>query len=196
VQAHQLAAREVLAVELEEARIAELMATGMPIRAHMAHLDEKAADLLVESFVAHYRREREGLAQPFPGIRELLGDLRKGGVRVAVVTSKLREDSVAELAATGLDGSVELVIAFEDTDEHKPAPTPHLEALRRLGAGAGVGIGDLPSDVRSARAAGLGALAVSWGYGDPAALREAGAECVCDTVEELAQALQRRIVEN
>jgi pyrophosphatase PpaX len=186
----------VLSIELDEARVAELMATGMPIRTHMAHLDEAAADLLVESFVAHYRREREGLAQPFPGVRALLRDLREQGTRVAVVTSKLREDSIAELAATGLDESVELVIAFEDTDEHKPAATPHLEALRRLGAEGGVGVGDLPNDVLSARAAGLGALAVSWGYGDPAALREAGAESVCDTIEELAQALQRCVVQH
>jgi pyrophosphatase PpaX len=186
----------VLTLELEEARVVELMATGLPIRAHMAHLDESAADILVESFVAHYRREREGLAQPFPGMRDLLRDLREHGVGVAVVTSKLREDSVAELAATGLDESVELVVAFEDTDEHKPAATPHLEALRRLGADGGVGVGDLPNDVLSARAAGLGALAVSWGYGEPEALRKAGAECVCDTAEELAQALQRRVVED
>jgi pyrophosphatase PpaX len=189
VQAHQLAAREVLAVELEETRVLELMATGAPIRAHMARLDEPAADVLVESFVAHYRREREGLARPFPGMRRLLRRLRDRGIRVAVVTSKLREDSVAELAATGLDETVELLIAFEDTEEHKPAAAPQLEALRRLGAAGGVGIGDLPSDVLSARAAGLSALAVSWGYGEAKALRDAGAEHVCEAPGELEQRL-------
>jgi phosphoglycolate phosphatase-like HAD superfamily hydrolase len=186
IQAHQLAAREVLALELEEARILELMATGAPIRAHMAHLDATAADVLVESFVLHYRREREGLARPFPGMSELL---RRLEVPVAVVTSKLREDALAELATTGLEDSVELLIAFEDTDEHKPAAAPHLEALRRLDASGGVGIGDLPGDVLSARAAGLAALGVAWGYGDPAALREAGAERVCETADQLEQAL-------
>lgn len=186
----------MLEVELEETRVLELMATGVPIRAHMAGLDAAAADLLVENFIEHYRREREGLARPFPGISRLLRDLRRRDVPVAVVTSKLREDTLAELAATGLDAHVQLVIAFEDTDEHKPGPAPQLEALRRLGASSGVGVGDLPNDVLSARAAGIGALAVSWGYGDRDALRRAGAECVCDTVEELAQALERRVVEH
>ena len=186
----------MLSVELEETRILELMATGAPIRAHMMQLDETAVDLLVESFVAHYRREREGLARPFPGMTSLLRGLRADGIRVAVVTSKLRDDTLAELSATGLDEHVEVVIAFEDTDEHKPAAAPHLEALRRLGASGGVGVGDLPGDVLSARAAGLDALAVSWGYGDPAVLREAGAELVCETPEELAQALQGRVVEH
>ena len=193
IRAHQLAAREVLALELEEARIVELMATGSPIRSHMARLDEPAADVLVESFVAHYRREREGLARVFPGMGGLLRRLRSRGIPVAVVTSKLREDTLAELAATGLDESVEVVIAFEDTEEHKPAPAPHLEALRQLGASGGVGVGDLPGDVLSARAAGLSALAVAWGYGDPAALRDAGAERVCETALELGTALERAL---
>lgn len=189
IRAHQLAARDVLALELEEARILELMATGSPLRSHMAQLDEPAADVLVESFVAHYRRERAGLARPFPGMSGLLRRLRHRGVLVAVVTSKLREDTLTELDATGLAENVDLVIAFEDTDEHKPAAAPHLEALRRLGAGGGVGVGDLPGDVLSARAAGLAALAVAWGYGDPAVLREAGAKRVCETAGELEQAL-------
>jgi pyrophosphatase PpaX len=180
----------VLAVELEEARVLELMATGAPIRAHMAGLDEAAADVLVESFIVHYRREREGLARPFPGMTALLGRLRGRGVPIAVVTSKLREDTLAELAATRLDECVDVVVAFEDTDEHKPAAAPQLEALRRLGADGGVGVGDLPSDVVSARSAGLTALGVSWGYGAPMALLEAGAEQVCDTADELAQAVQ------
>jgi pyrophosphatase PpaX len=193
IRAHQLAAREVLALELEEARIVELMATGSPIRSHMARLDEPAADVLVESFVVHYRREREGLARVFPGMGGLLRRLRSRGIPVAVVTSKLREDTLAELAGTGLDESVEVVIAFEDTEEHKPAPAPHLEALCRLGASGGVGVGDLPGDVLSARAAGLSALAVAWGYGDPAALRAAGAERVCETALELGTALERAL---
>jgi pyrophosphatase PpaX len=193
VRAHQLAAQEVLALELEEARILELMATGAPIRAHMALLDEPAADVLVESFVVHYRREREGLAQPFPGISGLLRRLRRRRIPVAVVTSKLREDTLAELAATGLDKSIEVVIAFEDTDEHKPAAAPHVEALRRLGASGGIGVGDLPGDVLSARAAGLEALGVAWGYGDPTALRKAGAGRVCETADELEQTLAQAL---
>ena len=165
------------------------MATGSPIRAHMAHLDETAADLLVEAFIACYRRDREALARAFPGIRPLLEQLRACGVPVAVVTSKLREDCLAELAATGLDELIQLVIAFEDTTADKPAPAPQLAALRALGVDNGIGVGDLPTDVASARAAGLRALAVGWGYGDSPTLRAAGAERVCATAAELTEAI-------
>jgi phosphoglycolate phosphatase-like HAD superfamily hydrolase len=190
VRAHQLAALEVLALELEEARVLELMATGSPIHAHMAHLDEAAADLLVKVFVGHYRREREGLARAFPGVSLLLERLCARGVPLAVVTSKLREDAITELAVTGLDKFIDVVTAFEDSDEHKPNGAPQLVALRSLGVHSGVGVGDLPSDVASARAAGLRALAVAWGYGDVHALRAAGAERVCADAAALTQALE------
>jgi pyrophosphatase PpaX len=184
----------VLALELEEHRILELMATGSPIRAHMARLDETAADLLVESFVTHYRTAREGLARAFPGMHRLLRHLSGRGIPVGVVTSKLREDALAELAATDLNNSVAVVVAFEDTDEHKPAPAPHREALRRVGAAGGLGVGDLPSDIVSAREAGLVAVGVAWGYGDTVALRQAGAERVCETTGELADALEEYVL--
>ena len=51
IRAHQSAAQEVLGRELEEARVLELMATGKPIRSHMALLDEVAADRLVDAFI-------------------------------------------------------------------------------------------------------------------------------------------------
>lgn len=189
VRAHQLTAREVLAIELDEAQILELMATGSPLRAHMANLDETMADRLVDVFVERYRAERAELARPFPGIPELLADLHARDVRIGIATSKLRYDACSELAATSLDEHVDVLVAFEDTEEHKPSPAPQLEALRRLGADGGAGVGDLPTDVRSAAAAGLRPLGVGWGYGSEESLRAAGAEKVCRTVAELAKAL-------
>lgn len=183
----------MLEVHVDEARVLELMSTGMPIRAHMALLDESAADRLVDVFVERYRLEREGFARPFPGMVELLRRLRSAGVGVGVVTSKLKQDALIELRSTGLSEYIEIVVAYEDTDEHKPAPTPQREALRLMSTNAGVGVGDLPSDVASARAAGLAAIGVSWGYGARSALIDAGAECICDSAEELERELRARL---
>lgn len=188
-----MAALKVLGRELDEARVLELMETGMPIRAHMALLDEPSADRLVEVFVECYRRDRIGLVRPFPGMLEIVGYLRDAGVGVAVVTSKLRDDALAELAATGFLDRTDVVVAFEDTQVHKPDPAPHLAALRALGANGGVGVGDLPTDIKSARAAGLTAIGVSWGYGVASSLLEAGAACVCDAAEQLEAELQEQL---
>jgi pyrophosphatase PpaX len=196
VLAHQAAAMDVLGLRLDEARVLELMRTGLPIRRHMALLDESLAGALVDAFVAHYRTARDGLVRPFPGMTELLARLRQDGVAVAVVTSKLRPDAAAELEATGLQGDVDLLVAFEDTDEHKPSAAPQLEAMRLAGASDGVGVGDLPSDIASFRAAGLLAIAVSWGYGVPDALVKAGADCVCADAAELHEVMTRLSLES
>jgi phosphoglycolate phosphatase-like HAD superfamily hydrolase len=186
---HRLAAAEVLGIELADDRVLELMATGAPIRTHMAAISVEHAERLVECFVGHYRVQRAALARPFPGLVDLLRTLKEAGIAVAVVTSKLRADALAELASTALAEHVATVVAFEDVTEHKPSPAPQLEALRRLHCGPGIGVGDLPTDVASARAAGLPALAVTWGYGDRRALADAGAERVCATPDELREAI-------
>jgi phosphoglycolate phosphatase-like HAD superfamily hydrolase len=186
---HRLAAAEVLGIELADDRVLELMATGAPIRTHMAAVSVEHAERLVDCFVDHYRAQRAALARPFPGIVDLLRTLRGSGTAIAVVTSKLRADALAELDSTALAEHVDTVVAFEDVTEHKPSPAPQLEALRRLHCREGIGIGDLPTDVASARAAGLPALAVTWGYGDRRALADAGADRVCATPDELREAM-------
>ena len=189
LECHRLAAAEVLGIEVAEDRVLELMATGAPIRTHMAALSVEHTERLVDCFVDHYRVERTALARPFPGIADLLRTLGAWGPAIAVVTSKLRADALAELAGTALAQHVDTVVAFEDVTEHKPSPAPQLEALRRLQCREGIGIGDLPTDVASARAAGLPALAVTWGYGDRQALADAGADRVCASPDELREAI-------
>lgn len=191
VRAHQTAALEVLGREISKRRVLALMSTGLPIRSHMALVDDLAADRLVEVFVERYRVEREGLARPFPGVRRLVERVRKAGAPVAVVTSKLRADAIAELDATGLLPLVDAVVAFEDTDRHKPDAAPQFHALQAVGATTGVGVGDVPNDIVSASAAGLTAIGVAWGYGKPRALLDAGAVAVCRSAKHLDTELRR-----
>jgi phosphoglycolate phosphatase-like HAD superfamily hydrolase len=193
LRANQLATKEVLGLELSEVRSTELMATGVPLRAAMRSLDENSADRLVEVFVRHYRRERANLLRAFPGMIELLVTLRSQGHPIAVVTSKLRDEARADLLATTMNGSVEVLVAFEDSTEHKPHPEPIIQALDSLRGTRGVGIGDLPTDITAVRAAGLSAIGVSWGYGSTEALLDAGADCVCDSAHDLGLVLDRLV---
>jgi phosphoglycolate phosphatase len=55
--------------------------------------------------------------------------------------------------------------------------------------GATVMIGDTSFDMAMARAAGVKAIGVSWGYHPVAALREAGAEVIVDRLDRLPEAL-------
>jgi pyrophosphatase PpaX len=189
VRAHQLAIRDVTGMQLDEARIVGLMKSGMPLRERMAHIEPAAAAELTSAFLERYRRERESVA-PFNGMPGLFARLERRGVRLAIVSSKLRDDVLAELAASGLDRYVDAVVAYEDTAEHKPSPAPHVEAMRLTRATWGVGVGDVATDILSIRAAGLAAVGVSWGFGDAESLLGSGAGSVCGSVRELDRTLR------
>ena len=96
----------------------------------------------------------------------MLPRLRAEGRRLGIVTAK-RHASV-QLAfdrLPGLEANFDVLVGAEDTTRHKPDPAPLLAALERLDARAEdtAYVGDSPFDVRAAKAAGVRAVAVTWG---------------------------------
>jgi pyrophosphatase PpaX len=147
---------------------------------------DRAAEL-VDSYVAWNADHLQEFLQDYPGVDDLLGDLTGAGATIAVVTSKRQVSADNTLRSAGLAERLPVLVAMEDTDVHKPNPEPLLLALARLGAGATecVYIGDAVVDVQAARAAGMAAIAVTWGAGERADLVAAGPLAVVDTMEEL-----------
>lgn len=127
----------------------------------------------------------------YPGVPELLASLRQAGALVGVVTSKRRASMIRTLDLAGITGLVEPVVGLEDTERHKPYPDPLLEAMRRLDVTPDkvVYVGDAVWDALAARAAGVAAVAVTWGAGTVADLREVRPDAICATVAELRQVL-------
>lgn len=127
----------------------------------------------------------------FEGIDGLLDDLRTAGARLGVATSKRRHTAELALRAVGLGDRIEIVAALEDTQAHKPHPAPLLHACAALGAepAEAVYVGDAVVDVQAARAAGLAAVAVTWGAGERSDLLASDPDAVVGTVPALAAAL-------
>jgi phosphoglycolate phosphatase len=131
-----------------------------------------------------YRANCLATTRPFPGIPALL---TRSGRRLAVHTNKPGELARRILAGLGLLDRFAVVTGGDDAPR-KPSPAGTLAIMRRLGARAcdTVFIGDSPTDVRTARAAGVTLVGVSWGFRPEAELRAAGAVHVVDTVAGLA----------
>lgn len=146
---------------------------------------------LVESYIAWNVEHLPELLEEYPGMDGLLADLGAAGATLAVVTAKRLASAEATLAKAGLARLVPLVVTMDDTAMHKPSPEPLLLALRRLGADAAdaVYIGDAVVDVQAAKAAGMAAIAVTWGAGEKAALEAAKPLAVVDSVAELLAVL-------
>ncbi len=126
----------------------------------------------------------------YPGVREILHDLEFAGARLGIVTSKRRQTALLAMRGVGIE-DVPLVGALEDTVEHKPRPAPLLHGAAALGADPGncVYVGDAVVDIQAARAAGMGAIAVSWGAGRRQDLAAAGPDALVDTAADLGVAL-------
>jgi pyrophosphatase PpaX len=158
-----------------------------PLEAQMASLDAARTDELT----ARYRVINAALHADlvaFPGMMPLLETLRAEGRRLGLVTSKLRKTVDLAFETLPLAHLFDVVVGSDDTAAHKPDPAPILHALERLGAAAGEAayVGDAPMDVEAARAAGVHAVAVTWGGLFPAEQTLAARpDAVAHTPEEL-----------
>ena len=121
----------------------------------------------------------------FPGVPELLDELRTGGHRLAVATGKSRRGLDHALQASGLSG---YFVSSRCADETNPKPHPAmlLELMRelRLEAADLLMIGDTSHDLGMAKSAGVDAIAVTYGAHPGEALRAlAPRACVSSVVE-------------
>jgi pyrophosphatase PpaX len=183
------ATKTVLDRELSDAEL--LAAVGTPLREQMRLLDAERAEELVETYRAHNEPLHEAL-EPCDGMVDALRRLKEEGRRLGIVTAKRRTTVELAFAVLPLRHYFEVVLAAEDTSRHKPAPEPLLIALDRLGAGPeeAAYVGDSPFDVAAAKAAGVFAVAVTWGgIHSKETLRAENPDAIVSTPEELLRVL-------
>ena len=120
------------------------------------------------------------------GLCSVLLGLTLGSVQ-PMIMSTLRQTARLALEGVGIDHLIEVAAALEDTTRHKPEPDPLLHAAASLGSQPCdcVYVGDATVDVLAARAAGMAAIAVSWGAADREALAATGPDALVDTVADL-----------
>lgn len=124
--------------------------------------DEQAAAHFSQAFIRRADEVMASLTTLFPGVAETLAQLRAGGYRLAIVSTKYRYRIETILAHHGAHGLVDVIIGGEDVREHKPAPEPLLRALARLQLSPEEGLyfGDHPVDAQAAEAAEVPFVAV------------------------------------
>lgn len=157
------AARTVLGREVPDVRLLALTG-GAGLSEQMAAL----APDRVEELVRCYREHNEPLHARLEcchGMLDVLERLRAEGRRLGLVTAKRTATVELAFARLPLRGYFETVVTADDTERGKPHPDPILCALERLGTDPAdaVYVGDSPFDVAAARAAGVHAVAVTWG---------------------------------
>ena len=148
---------------------------------------------LVEAYKSSYRHAREQgrVSEPlFAGIRPVLDTLRAEGWELGVATGKSLRGLKHCLAMNELTAHF---VTLQTADFHPSKPHPAmLEAALDEGhalPGDAVMIGDTTYDITMARAAGVRAVGVSWGYHPAIELMAAGADTVASSPGELLEIL-------
>ena len=123
-----------------------------------------------EVFRAYFDRQgwRENI--PYPGVEDMLRDLRAAGKRLLVATSKPEVFALRIMEHFGLARYFDHICgAPMDNQEGAKKAAVIRDALRRSGVedlSTAVMVGDRRHDIAGARQAGLEAVGVLWGYGD------------------------------
>lgn len=124
------------------------------------------------------------LARPFvlkpaqPAPHEVPGILRGLGHPVAIVTSSPDWYAKAVLANFGV--KYDVLVAYGDTDQHKPHPAPLQEALKRLGVAPSDAyyVGDAEEDFAASYNAGVRSIGAGWNAAVEALYKKAPDICL------------------
>jgi len=180
------AAKEVLGEEPPDELL--MAAVGGPgLEAQMHALAPDRVDELVTVYRAHNEPLHEQLVCCI-GIDDLLVRLKDEGRRLGIVTAKRRVTVELAFDVLPLRHLFETVVGGDETHRHKPDPEPLLLGAERLGVDPAdcAYVGDSPFDIRAAKAAGMFAVAVTWGgIHERAKLEAEDPDAIVENAEEL-----------
>ncbi len=184
------ATQTVLGREVED-EILMAAVGGAGLNEQMRLLDESRVEELVRVYRAHNEPLHAELAC-CSGMEDVLATLKQEGRTLGIVTAKRGQTVALAFEHVAIEHLFDVVVGSDDTERHKPDPDPILHALELLGAPAdqAVYVGDSPFDIRAAKAAGVHAVAVTWGgiHSDERLAAESP-DAIVHTAEELLAAL-------
>jgi len=164
----------------------------MPRTLELVLDDFKIESIDLNKMVESYRalvRERDGNVQAFPGMIDTLRELDACGIKLGIVSTKYTPLVERHAVSLGIRDLFRVLIGGDQCVNVKPHPEPFLKGLAGLGLDASVvaGIGDSRFDVEASRAAGLYAIAATWGTTDLDGLLATQPNRVMHRAEELLE---------
>ncbi len=159
-------------------------ATGMP-------LDSPSLDTeILPAFLADYEAHIADRSRPYPGVCATLTALREAGHTLAIATNKPQKLTEKLLHILNLTDMFAAIIGRDAA----PHPKPHRAHLDHALAMSGdkppaVMVGDSITDLQAARAAGLPAILVPYGY-TPEPAHRLGADLVLADFTALTNCLR------
>ena len=158
--------RGLPAVPYEQLRpVASAGAPGLVNAAFHLTPENEQYHSIRERFLFNYATNIANKTSLFPGIPELLEQLRHLKIGWGIVTNKASRLTLPLIEKIGLNDA-DCIISGDTAPRPKPYPDPLLEATKRLGVRPEECwfVGDDLRDIQAGKAAGTGTIAAQWGY--------------------------------
>ena len=132
--------------------------------------EERTAEnvaLIREHFIPYYETHKADLTIPYEGVVELLAELHRRGVKLAVASNKYHQATQALVGHYFPTTPFCAVLGHRDGMAVKPSPEIVWEIMRVAGVNKTeevVYVGDSDVDMLTAHNAGVEAVGVSWGF--------------------------------
>jgi phosphoglycolate phosphatase len=165
----------------------DMVGDGLAVLVERASRGHPATAALIAAARERYWATCTATTRPFPGIEDATAELARRGFALAVLTNKPEPLAQRVVEACFTPGRFRCVLGERAGRPRKPDPAGALEIARALDVESPtcLVVGDMPIDVLTARAAGMRAAAVTWGYGAATALAAASPDHVLATPAEL-----------
>lgn len=159
--------------------------TGEPV-------DQALIPELLEDFLDHYGANIAAGSQPFPGAETAVRRLIAHGHPVGICTNKPIALSFKLMDALNLRRYFPVILGADSQPYRKPDPRHLLDTVAKLGGDPrnAVMIGDSETDVKTAKAANIPVILVSFGYTE-IPVGDLGGDAIIDHFDALDAAIAR-----
>lgn len=124
-------------------------------------------DKILAAAINAHMKIKFNYMKPYPGVKKTLKELRKKGIKLAIVTDAPRLKAFVRLDAMGITNFFDVIVGKEDTNRLKPSKMPFKKALKLLNVKANetMHVGDWPErDILGAKKLGMKTCFAKYGY--------------------------------
>ncbi len=125
----------------------------------------------------------------YPGVTEMLDELRSKGFLLSVISNKNENLSRMILESLGIHDRFESISGGDTFPECKPSPLPLLRVIEQQGVAPQecIMIGDSINDIQAGNLAGIVTIGCNWGYGASEELNQS--MFIADSCENLLRTI-------
>jgi pyrophosphatase PpaX len=143
----------------------------------------------------NFYRCNHHMADLYPGIKEILAQLKKKNILLSIYTGKGRKAAIITLNKLEIHDYFDLIITGDDVQDHKPSAEGINKFLEQfsLRKNEVLMIGDSPADIKAANSAGVKIASVLWDSYAKEKVLQLKTDFIFHSVEELKMFLEKNI---